>query len=255
MLHEPTFALLHELRLPGMAAALEEQRGVPDVAELAFDDRLTLLLEREKTDRANRRFLRLLGHARLHLPATVEDLDFRTARGLDRSLMLRLASCEWIQQGQSLLVVGATGSGKSFLACALAHQACRHGLSARYYRLSRLLDELRFARGDGSRPRLLQRLARTQLLVLDDWGLAPLDDLARHDLLEILDDRYARRGTLLTSQLAPDLWHDVVGDATFGDAILDRMLHNAHRITLKGGSMCRVYDSTKEAMKKNNDSN
>jgi DNA replication protein DnaC len=255
MLHELTFELLHELRLPGMAAALEEQRGIPDVAELAFDDRLTLLLEREKTDRANRRFQRLLAHARLHLHATIEDLDFRTSRGLDRSLLLRLASCEWIREGQSVLIIGATGSGKSFLACALAHQACRHGLSARYHRLSRLLDELRFARGDGSRPRLLQRLARTQLLVLDDWALAPLDDLARHDLLEILDDRYARRGTLLTSQVPPDLWHDVVGEATFGDAILDRLLHNAHRITLKGGSMRRVYDSTKGAKKKKTDSN
>ena len=256
MLHEPTFTLLHELRLPGMAAALEEQRGVPDVGELAFDDRLTLLLEREKTDRANRRFQRLLGHARLHLDATVEDLNFRTSRGLDRSLVLRLASCDWVTSGQSVLITGATGSGKSFLACALAHQACRHGLSARYYRLSRLLDELRLARGDGSRPRLLGRLARTQLLVLDDWGLAPLDDVGRHDLLEILDDRYARRGTLLTSQVPPDLWHDIVGDATFGDAILDRLLHNAHRITLKGGSMRRVYDSTKGAKKKTkNDSN
>jgi DNA replication protein DnaC len=255
MLHEPTVELLQELRLPGMAAALEEQQGVPDVQELSFDDRLTFLLEREKTDRANRRFQRLLGHARLHLPATVEDLNFRTSRGLDRSLVLRLTSCEWITSGQSVLIIGATGSGKSFLACALAHQACRHGLSARYYRLSRLLDELRFARGDGSRPRLLQRLARVQLLVLDDWGLAPLDDLARHDLLEILDDRYARRGTLLTSQVPPDLWHDIVGDATFGDAILDRLLHNAHRITLKGGSMRRVYDSTKGAKNKKADSN
>ena len=249
MLAEPTFTLLHELRLPGMAAALEEQRGVPDVQELNFDDRLNFLLEREKTDRANRRFQRLLGHARLHLDATIEDLNFRTSRGLDRSLVLRLASCDWITSGQSILIIGATGSGKSFLACALAHQACRHGLSARYFHLGRLLDEVRLARGDGSRPRLLQRLARTQLLILDDWGLVPLDDIARHDLLEILDDRYARRGTLLTSQVPPDLWHDIVGDA-----ILDRLLHNSHRITLKGGSLRRVYDSTKEAKNKKSNS-
>ena len=245
MLQHPTFELLHELRLPGMSVALQEQQGIPDLDELTFEDRLTLLLEREKTDRSNRRFQRLLGQARLHLDATIEDLDFRKSRGMDRSLLLRLASSDWIRQGQTVLLVGATGSGKSYLACALGHQACRHGLGVRYYRLSRLLDELRLARGDGSRARLLQRLARTHLLLLDDWGLAPLDDLARHDLLEVLDDRYGRRGTLLTSQVPIDHWHEIVGDPTFGDAILDRLLHNAHRITLKGGSMRRVFDTTK----------
>jgi DNA replication protein DnaC len=245
MLQHPTFELLHELRLPGMSVALQEQQGMPDLDELTFEDRLVLLLEREKTDRSNRRFQRLLGQARLHLDATIEDLDFRKSRGMDRSLLLRLASSDWIRQGQTVLLVGATGSGKSYLACALGHQACRHGLGVRYYRLSRLLDELRLARGDGSRARLLQRLARTHLLLLDDWGLAPLDDLARHDLLEVLDDRYGRRGTLLTSQVPIDHWHEIVGDPTFGDAILDRLLHNAHRITLKGGSMRRVFDTTK----------
>lgn len=246
MLHQPTLDLLHELRLPGMTQAFEEQRGMPDIDELAFEDRLALLLEREKTDRANRRFQRLLGQARLHLDATVEDLNFKSARGLDRSLFLRLAAGEWVRQGQSLLITGATGSGKSYLACALGHQACRHGLSVRYYRLSRLLAELKLARADGSHPRFLQRLARTQLLILDDWGLAALDDAGRHDLLEVLDDRYARRGTLVTSQIPVDHWHELVGDPTFGDAILDRLLHNAHRITLKGGSMRRLYDSTRE---------
>jgi DNA replication protein DnaC len=246
MLHRPTFDLLHELRLPGIAQALEEQLGMPDIAELAFEDRLTLLLEREKTDRANRRLQRLLGQARLHLDASIEDLNFKQARGLDRSLVFRLADSDWIRHGHSLLITGATGSGKSYLACAFGHQACRHGLSTRYFRVSRLLAELKLARADGSYPRLLQRLARAQLLILDDWALAPLDDSGRHDLLEILDDRYARRATLVTSQVPVDLWHDVVGDPTFGDAILDRLLNNAYRIVLKGGSMRRVYDSTKE---------
>lgn len=246
MLQQPTLQLLHELRLPGMAAAFEEQQAMPDLRDLAFEDRLALLLEREKTERTDRRFQRLLGQAKLRLDAVPEDLDFRKARGLDRSLVLRLLSCEWIRQGQSLLITGATGSGKSYLACALGHQACRHGLSVRYLRLSRLLGDLALARADGSYTKLLQRLARAQLLILDDWGLAALDDLARHDLLEVLDDRYGRRATLVTSQIPVEHWHDIVGDATFGDAILDRLVHNAHRITLDGGSMRRVYDSTKE---------
>jgi DNA replication protein DnaC len=246
MLQQPTFQLLHELRLPGMAAALEEQQGMPDLRELDFEDRLALLLEREKTERADRRFQRLLGQAKLRLDAVPEDLDFRKARGLDRSLVLRLMNCEWIRQGQSLLITGATGSGKSYLACALGHQACRHGLSVRYFRLSRLLGDLTLARADGSYTKLLQRLACAQLLILDDWGLAALDDLGRRDLLEVLDDRYGRRATLVTSQIPVEHWHEIVGDATFGDAILDRLVHNAHRITLNGGSMRRVYDSTKE---------
>lgn len=246
MLQQPTLHLLYELRLPGMAAAFEEQQGMPDLTELAFEDRLALLLEREKTERADRRFQRLLGQAKLRLDAVPEDLDFRKTRGLDRSLVLRLLSCDWIRQGQSLLLTGPTGSGKSYLACALGHQACRHGLSVRYLRLSRLLGDLTLARADGSYAKLLQRLARTQLLILDDWGMAGLDDLGRRDLLEVLDDRYGRRATLVTSQIPVDDWHEIVGDATFGDAILDRLVHNAHRIPLNGGSMRRVYDSTKE---------
>ena len=245
MLRQPTLDLLHELRLAGMAQAFEEQTAMPDISELSFEDRLSLLLEREKADREQRRYQRLKGHAKLHLDATIEDLNFKAPRGLDRSLVLRLASGQWIRDGQTVLVTGATGSGKSYLACALGHQACRLGISTRYYRVSRLLDELTLARGDGSYPKLIQRLARTWLLVLDDWGLASLSGQGRHDLLEVLDDRYARRGTLLASQVPVEHWHDVVGDPTFGDAILDRLLNNAHRITLKGGSMRRLYDSTK----------
>ena len=226
MLRHPTLDLLHELRLSGMAQAFEEQAAMPDIAELSFDDRLSLLLEREKTEREQRRYLRLKGLARLHLDATIEDLNFKGPRRLD------LASGQWIRDGQTVLVSGATGSGKSCLACALGHKACRIGISTRYYRVSRLLDELTLARGDGSYLNLIQRLARTWLLILDDWGLASLSGQGRHDLLEILDDGYAGRGTLLASQVPVDHWHDVVGDPTIGDAMLDRLLNNAHRASL-----------------------
>ena len=245
MLRQPTLELLHELRLRGMAEAFEQQLGMPDIAELAFEDRFSLLLEREKTDREQRRYQRLKGLAKLHLDAAIEDLNFKAPRGLDRSVVLRLAACEWIRDGQTVLITGATGSGKSYIACALGHQACRNGISTRYYRISRLLDELTLARGDGSYPKLIQRLARTWLLILDDWGLSTLSGQARHDLLEILDDRYARRGTILASQVPVEHWHDLIGDPTFGDAILDRLVNNAHRLTLQGTSMRRLYDSTK----------
>jgi DNA replication protein DnaC len=237
MLIEPTLDRLHELGLTGMAQALAEQMAVPDVQSLSFEDRLALLLERETSERDNRRLRRLLQLAKLRLDASFEDIDFRSPRGLDKSLVLRLAGCEWIRQHQVVLITGATGTGKSYLACALAQAACRHGLSTRYFRLSRLLDELTLAKADGSYPKFLDRLLRTQLLALDDYGMAPLNDAQRRDLLEILDDRYGRRATLVTSQLPLEHWHDVIGDPTFGDAILDRLVHHAHRITLKGPSM------------------
>lgn len=239
MLLEPTVVRLRELRLTGMADALDEQQGVPDIQSLSFEDRLTLLIEREATVREDRRLTRLLRQAKLRLPASVEDLDFRSPRGLDRSVVLRLAGCEWIRHHQVVLVTGATGTGKTYLACALAQAACRQGLSSRYFRLSRLLEELVLARGDGSYPKLMDRLQKTALLVLDDYGLTPLSEGERRDLLEVLEDRTGRRATLVTSQLPLEHWHEAIGDATFADAILDRLVHHAHRLTLKGESMRR----------------
>lgn len=240
MLVQQTIERLHALRLTGMAAALNEQQGQPDVNTLSFEDRLTLLVEREVTARADRRLTRLLQLAKLRLPAAViEDLDFRSTRGLDRSLLLRLASCEWIRHHQTVLIVGATGTGKTYLACALGQSACRHGLTVRYVRLPRLLHDLGLARADGSYGKLLATLAKTELLLVDDWGLAPLADRERRDLLEVLEDRSGCRATLVTSQLPFDHWHECVGDPTFGDAILDRLVHQAHRLTLKGPSMRR----------------
>jgi DNA replication protein DnaC len=247
MLIEPTLDRLHELGLTGMAQALAEQLAVPDIQSLSFEDRLALLLERETSERDNRRLRRLLQLAKLRLDASVEDIDFRSPRGLDKSVVLRLAGCDWIRQHQVVLITGATGTGKSYLACALAQAACRHGLSTRYFRLSRLLDELTLAKADGSYPKALDRLLRTQLLALDDYGMAPLNDTQRRDLLEVLDDRYGRRATLVTSQLPLEHWHDVIGDPTFGDAILDRLVHHAHRITLKGPSMRKKKPASKSS--------
>lgn len=239
MLLEPTLTQLRDLRLTGMAAALEEQQAVPDVQELSFEDRLGLLLEREVTVREDRRLTRLLRQAKLRLPASIEDLDFRSPRGLDRSYILRLANCDWIHHHQVALIIGATGTGKTFLACALAQAACRQGLSCRYFRLSRILEELTLARADGSYPKLMNRLQKTRLLVLDDFGLAPLGASESRDLFEVLEDRVGRQATLVTSQLPLEHWHETIGDDTLADAILDRLVHHAHTITLKGESMRR----------------
>ena len=247
MLIEQTLARLHALKLPGMAAALEAQRGVPDMAALSFEERLALLLEREQAVREDRRLTRLLQLARLRVPACVEDLNFRVARGLDRGLVLRLAEGAWVRRHEVVLLTGPTGSGKTWIACALGHQACRQGHRVRYLRLPRLLGEdLVKARADGSYGRLFQQLARADLLILDDWGLAPLGDRERRDLLELVEDRVGRRATLVTSQLPVEHWHEQIGNATFGDAILDRLVHHAHRITLTGGSLRRLAPDGKQ---------
>jgi DNA replication protein DnaC len=244
MLTQPTLQQLYDLRLLGMAQALEEQQRMSDLDRLGFEERLALLVQREITARDDRRLTRLLQMAKLRLSACVEDVDFRPDRGLDRGVLLRLAQGPWIREADNVLISGATGTGKSYLACALGHSACRRGLSTAYFRCSRLLQAMALARADGSYPKLLARLAKTHLLILDDLGLAPLNASERHDLLEILEDRYGRRATLVTSQLPFDHWHHVVQDATFADAILDRLVHNAHKITLKGASMRRHRTQT-----------
>lgn len=236
MLTQPTVERLHTLGLVGMAQALAEQLQ-SDSDELTFLERLGLLVDREQTERENRRLKARLAQAHLRQTATVEDVNLKLPRGLDKALFRSLSSCQWVAKHHNLLITGKTGVGKSYLACALAQKACRDGYRVLYVRVTRLLSELGLAKGDGRYPKLLASLARTDLLVLDDWGLQPFSDGQRRDLLEILDDRYDRRSTLVTSQLPVDSWHDAIGDPTLADAVLDRLIHNAYRLPLTGESV------------------
>lgn len=237
MLIHPTLDKLKALRLAGMSRALEEQMNMPHISDLSFEERLGLMIDREATERENRRLKTRLKKARLRQQACIEDIDYRHPRGLDKSLMAQLATCAFISDHHNLIITGPTGCGKTYLSCALAHKACREGYSAQYIRLPRLLPELHIAKGDGRYGRLLASFAKTDLLVLDDWGLVPLNDEHRHDLLEITEDRYNLRSTVLVSQFPVENWHDLIGDPTLADAILDRLVHNAYKITLKGESM------------------
>ena len=247
MLLHHTLERLHELRLRGMADALAEQLNTSSASDLSFEDRLGLLVEQEMTWREDRRLRRLLREARLRMEASVEDVDFRAPRGLDRSVFMRLGTGDWIRQHQVVLIVGPTGVGKTYLACALGQAACRRGLSTRYFRMSRLMGDLALARADGSYVKLLTKLAKADLLLLDDWGLAPLADIERRDLLEVLEDRYGRRATLVTSQLPIEHWHEYLASPTLADAILDRLVHGAHKLILKGGSMRKATARQKNA--------
>lgn len=237
MLHHPTLDKLTTLRLCGMHKGLREQLRLPEINDLSFEERLGLLADRELTERENRRLQTRLRQARLKQSACLEDLDTRSPRGLDKALISQLASGQWIREGLNLLILGPTGVGKTWIACALAQQACRQGYTTRYLRAPRLFEELHLAHADGRFPKLMASYAKTDLIVLDDWGLSGLDATARRDLLELLDDRYGHRATLVTSQLPVEHWHEVIGDPTLADAILDRLVHSAYRLTLKGESM------------------
>ena len=237
MLTHPTLEKLQQLKFTGMATALAEQLRMPDIEELAFEERLGLLIDRETTERENRRLTSRLRRARLKHNAALEDIDYRHPRGLDKSLIQSLAACQWVKEHLNILITGPTGVGKTWLSCALAQKACRECYTALYLRLPRLLQEMAIAKGDGRYPKLLTTLAKTDVLILDDWGLAKLTAEQRRDLLEILEDRHGVRSTLATSQLPIEKWHDSIGDPTLADAILDRLVHNAYKINLKGDSM------------------
>jgi DNA replication protein DnaC len=237
MLSPPTVEKLHGLKLPAMAAAWTAQQQDAAVSALGFDERFGFLVDAEWLARENARLTRHLQAAKLKLSqACVEGIDYPARRELDQALVRQLATGRWIAEHQQILISGATGTGKSYLACALAHQACRQGYRARYWRVPRLFQACALARADGTYGRLLGQLARIDVVVLDDFALVPLQEAERRDLLELLEDRYGTRSTIVTSQLAPPHWHAAIGDPTLADAICDRLLHNSHRLMLKGPS-------------------
>jgi DNA replication protein DnaC len=237
MLNEQTVEKLRNLKLPAMAAAWEEQQKNPEHGRLSFDERLGLLVDAECRARENARLSRNLRDAKLRISsACVEGIDYPLQRELEKSLIRQLATCRWIEEHQNVVITGAAGTGKTYIACALAQQACKKGYRTLYRRASRIFEEIALAHADGSYSSLLVRFAKTDLLILDDWGLASPTDTERRELLEIIEDRYDHKATIITSQLPTAKWHDTLGDPTIADAICDRILHNAHRIVLKGPS-------------------
>ena len=240
MLSHPTHERLISLGLPGMAKAFEDQRRSPDIAALSFEERIGLMVDREAAERDSKRLSTRLKFAALRQNAVVEDVDLRTPRGIDRALFQRLVAGDWIDRAEGLLITGPTGVGKSWIACALGQKACRDGRSVIYHRVPRLFEALALARGDGRYGRLLKSLARVQLLILDDWGLSTPTEPEQRDLLEILEDRHQRVSTIVTSQVPVEQWCEIIGNPTRADAILDRLVHNAHRLPMTGESMRKL---------------
>ena len=235
-----TLERLRAMRLPAMADACQYQAGQPDMASLSFEERFGLIVEHEWMDRQNRHLRRLLRDAHLRLPACMEEIDYNPSRGLDRSFLLSLATCEWLQRSLNVIITGLTGCGKSYAACALGNAACRQGYSVRYYRISKLLSDLIVARADGTHSKLFSSICKVKLLILDDWGLVPCAQAETREILDIIEERYNVSSSIIVSQVPVDHWHEVLVDPTMADAILDRLVHNSYKIPLRGDSMRRL---------------
>lgn len=250
MLNEQTIEKLYAMKLHGMAEAFQEQLQQPDIIDLAFEERFGLMVDRQWTWQEDRRMKRLLANAKLKINACLEDIDFRAPRALDKSVILKLGGCDWIARAHNVIITGPTGVGKTYLACALANRACRMGYSAFYIRIPKLFQDLAIARGDGSYPKVLKKLSKAKILILDDLGLAPMNAQERRDLLEVVEDRHGLTSTLVTAQLPIQSWHENIRDPTIADAILDRLVHSAYKINLKGESMRKLHSG----LTKNNSS-
>jgi DNA replication protein DnaC len=244
MLIHPTIDNLRALRLFGMLKALQDQAEMKDISDLSFQDRLGLLVDAEVLARGNTQLQSRLKTAKLRLSACIEDLDIKAGRGLDKANVLALSTCDWLRLHRNILVTGPTGSGKTYVSCAVAQKACREGYTVLYERASKLFHDLALGKADGQYLKILLNISKKDLLVIDDFALAPLTDEQRRDLLEIVDDRYNRRSTIIISQVPSDHWHDIIGDPTIADAILDRLIHNAHRIQLKAKVSKRKEEHT-----------
>jgi DNA replication protein DnaC len=243
MLTQQTLNKLHDMKLIAMADAFSEQLGQPDLGDLSFEDRFAMLVDRQWSFKEDRRMSRLLRAAKLRDSACIENIDFKTPRALDKSLLVRLTAGDWIKKAQNVIVLGPTGVGKSYLACAIANSACRNGFPAMYKRAPRLYQEVAIARADGSYPKLMSKLSKIKVLIIDDFCIVPMSDPERRDLLEVLEDRQSISSTIIATQVPVENWIEHIGDPTLADAILDRLVHNAHRINLKGESMRKIRSS------------
>ena len=241
MLTEQTLEKLYSMQLNAMADAFKDQLNQPSMDDLSFEERFSLLVDHLWSWKEDRRMGRLLSNAKLKLNACIEDIDFKTPRGIDKSVILSLSCCDWIKGAQNIIITGPTGVGKTYLACALANKACRMGHTSLYVRAPKLFYNIALSKADGTYANLMNKLTKTKVLLIDDLGIAPMNDHERRDLLEVIEDRHGLSSTIVTSQLPVNAWHEIVGDPTIADAILDRLVHNAHKINLKGESMRKKY--------------
>jgi len=240
MLNEQTLEKLHAMRLTGMADAFKDQIMQPDMNDLSFEERFGFLVDQHWTWKEDRRLKTLLRNAKLKDNACIEDIDYKSPRGINKSLILSLSGCDWIKNAQNIIITGPTGVGKTYLACALANSACRKGFSSLYKRSSRLFQEIAVARADGTYPKLMNKIAKAKVLIIDDFCITPMKDQERKDLLEVIEDRQGLCSTTISTQVPMKSWFDAIGDPTIADAVLDRLIHNAHKINLKGESMRKI---------------